>query len=214
MQRQINHKTMRRVVGAIALLLAPTVYVLSGTETYLTSISAAYWTESRDVFVGAMVAVAFFLFAYNGSGSSQDTEYYLSKTASLLAICVALFPTRCVACDLPPSWTIQATKLVGLTPHELHNVAAVLLFICLAMLMWLFSRRAKIKGKPSRARLYRIICALMLAGTLIIWLVGKHLDWIHTVLAVEAWGLTWFGIGWLIAGSYKSEFFGLDNFGT
>lgn len=214
MQRQINYKTMRQVVGAIALLLAPTVYLLSGTETYLTSISAAYWTESRDVFVGSMVAVAFFLFAYNGSGSGQDAEYYVSKTASLLALCVALFPTRCVACDLPASWTTKLTQWFGIAPHDLHNGAAMLLFVCLIILMWFFSCRAKAKGKLFRTRLYQTICTLMLVGTLVIWLIGKHLDWAHTVLAVEVWGLTWFGIGWLIAGSYKNELLSLDNFGT
>ncbi len=61
-KRQINYKTMRRIVGAIALLLAPVVWILSG-EPELTSISISYWTDSRDVFVGALIAIGFFLSA-------------------------------------------------------------------------------------------------------------------------------------------------------
>ena len=92
-KRQINYKTMRRIVGAIALLLAPVVWILSG-EPELTSISISYWTDSRDVFVGALIAIGFFLSAYNGAGEGKDWEFWLGKAAGVFATCVALFPTR------------------------------------------------------------------------------------------------------------------------
>ena len=64
MTRQINHKTMRAMVGVIALFLAPAVWLLSDVDQPLTSISISYWTNAGDIFVGALIAVGFFLFAY------------------------------------------------------------------------------------------------------------------------------------------------------
>lgn len=45
----------------------------------------------------------------------------------------------------------------------------------------------------------------MLGGILTIAVLGYWLAWTHTTLIVEVWGLTLFGIGWLAAGSYKTE---------
>lgn len=42
MERQINYKTMRIMVGLIAILLAPTVYWLANSSQPLTSISISY----------------------------------------------------------------------------------------------------------------------------------------------------------------------------
>ena len=67
-KRQINHKVMRVIVGVIALLLSPVVWFLSGSESELTSISIFSWADSRDVFVGSLIAVGFFLSVYNGLG--------------------------------------------------------------------------------------------------------------------------------------------------
>lgn len=74
MKREINYKTMRVVVGIIAILLAPLVHFFSGSQEELTSISISYWTDARDIFVGSLVAVGFFLFAYNGQGGKADGE--------------------------------------------------------------------------------------------------------------------------------------------
>ena len=55
MERQINYKTMRIMVGLIAILLAPTVYWLANSSQPLTSISISYWTDAGDVFVGSLL---------------------------------------------------------------------------------------------------------------------------------------------------------------
>ena len=147
-RRQINHKVMRLIVGAIALLLSPVVWVLSGSEYALTSISISYWTDSRDVFVGALMAIGFFLSAYNGAADRRDLEFWLSKAACVFAICVALFPAEGFTdMDIPAGWVLAVTGSVGLLPESVHRGAAVLLFACLIGLIFFFYRRALSKGR-------------------------------------------------------------------
>lgn len=197
---------MRVIVGAIAVLLAPIVYWLSGSEANLNSISISYWTDSRDIFVGSLIAVGFFLSAYNGTGGRKDWEFYLSKASCVFAICVALFPTKGFELnDIPPAWTRSIANAVHLDPTHIHYGAAILLFICLTTMIWFFSNRAMRKGKPVRAYTYRVIGVLMTAGMISIFIFGKIFDVKNMILLIEIWGLTLFGIGWLIAGSYKSQ---------
>ena len=205
LMRQINHKVMRVIVGAITLLLSPVAWILSGGENELTSISISYWTGSRDVFVGSLIAVGFFLSAYNGSGEKKDLEYLLSKVAWVFAICVAIFPTEGFTdVDTPARWVLATAELIGQVPDSIHRVASLLLFACLIILMWFFSKRAKGKGKICRANFYRGVSVLMVVGIVVLYLIGKELKWNDTIFWIEAWGLTLFGIGWLAAGLYKS----------
>lgn len=201
MSRQINHKTMRVVVGIIALALSPLVLMLSGTGEYLSSISSSYWTDARDVFVGSLVAVGFFLSAYNGSEERRDLEYYLSKAACIFALCVALFPT---SGGVPPKWIATIASVVGLESIHVHYGAAIALFVCLIVLMWFFSVRAMRKEKKFRAYLYRAISVLMAVGIVGFILAGNYLGLKNHIFILECWGLSLFGLGWLIAGSYKT----------
>ncbi len=204
-KRQINYKVMRVIVGVVALLLSPTVWFLSDSETGLTSISFSYWTDSRDIFVGSLIAVGFFLSAYNGSGNGRDWEYRLSKLACIFAICVAFFPTSGKSIEhVPAHWVQTIAGLFGLQPCSVHYTAAILLFTCLIAMMWFFSIRAKSKGKPGRANFYRIVSILMVVGIVGLFLLGEILKLDDMLFWIEVWGLSLFGIGWLVAGSYKS----------
>ena len=100
LMRVINYKTMRVIVGLIALLMPPAVVLLSGQEdlTSMSSISISYWTDSRDIFVGSLFAVGFFLAAYNGTGKYERSEKWISRVACFFAVIVAdnqkAVPTR------------------------------------------------------------------------------------------------------------------------
>lgn len=93
----------------------------------------------------------------------------------------------------------------GLEPKHIHYGAAVLLFVCLIAMMWFFSHRALSKGKRGRAYFYRLVAILMAAGICLLFAIGYLLAWENRVLYVEVWGLSLFGIGWLAAGTYKTE---------
>jgi len=59
--RVINHRTLRKTIGVIAFVM-PIAVVLLADRDYadLDSISISYWTHSHDIFVGSLIAVAFF----------------------------------------------------------------------------------------------------------------------------------------------------------
>jgi hypothetical protein len=207
--RVINHKTIRKGIGSIALLMPWVVVFLSGRpEVELSSISISYWTDSRDIFVGCLIAVAFSLAAYNGTDTCRrDIEFWLSKAAGFFAVLVALFPTTCIfndekACTDAPNWIMH----ISLNhPQYVHYTAAIFLFICLILLISFFSLRAKNKGKLSRSRFYLVISLLMLFGMPTIYVIGEMTPLYESIFWVEAVGLTLFGIGWLTAGWYKKE---------
>jgi len=206
--RVINHKRMRQYTGGIALLMPWVVVFLSGRPwADMSSISISYWTDSRDIFVGCLIAVAFFLAAYNGTGAcKKDTEFWLSKVAGFSALLVALFPTTCTfqkECIDAPNWIMDISFN---HPQYVHYTFAILLFFCLIVLISFFSLRAKYKRMLFRSRVYLVFSLLMLFGMPLVFVIGKLIeDWYEPIFVVEAFGLTLFGLGWLIAGSYKRK---------
>ena len=207
--RVINHKTMRKIVGSIAILMPIAVVVVSERpEAELSSISVSYWTDSHDIFVGSLIAVAFFLVAYNGTGACRrDAEFWLSKAACIFAILVALFPTTPFDehAERPPDWIMVISERFFLEPKEIHNIAAILFFTCLILLMSFFSLRAKNKRELSRSRFYFGISLGMLVGLPIVYCFGKLSRCYEPIFWLEFVGLWLFGWGWLVAGSYKNK---------
>jgi len=203
--RSINHKSLRIMTGVIAILMPFVVQLLSGYGWGLSSISVSYWTDSGDLFVGSIVAIAFFLAAYNGTGDCRkDMEYWISRIAGLLALMVALIPTECLKdCDYvnTPFWvdfiTFGHASLV-------HKIAAISFFVCLFFLINFFARRAKYKGKIGRSRFYTIISLCMLFGMPLTYFVAVLFKF-EPIYWVEVVGLILFGIGWIVAGSYKKD---------
>ena len=89
-----DYRGLRLLMGLIALSLPVIVSVLAGKS--LTSISASYYSDARDMFVGLLFVVGSFLFAYNGHA---EIESIASKVASVAALFVASFPTACDGCE-------------------------------------------------------------------------------------------------------------------
>src|SRR4029453_11107877 len=67
-QQEINHITIKLVVGIIALSLASLTSFFANSS--ITSISASYYEGgwSQSIFVGFLFAIAAFLLAYNEIG--------------------------------------------------------------------------------------------------------------------------------------------------
>lgn len=105
-----DYRALRFLVGLIAIFLPIIVSLLSTTE--LSSISASYYTNARDVFVGMLFIVSAFLWGYNGHTSREAVA---SKIASLAAMAVALCPTSSDLCEID-------------TLSIIHAIAAFVLF--------------------------------------------------------------------------------------
>lgn len=196
-----NYLQLRLIVGIVAFTLPLIVKYRSSTP--LTSISASYYTEARDVFVGFLFIIASVFFAYNGY---SKTEAWISKVGALAAIFAALNPTACDAC---------APNVKSI----IHGIAAFVLFASIVYFcLGPFSKAAKDKkykalldGRQKDADeaqqrfvIYRIcgllsaICMLAaVAAKFIPVAAGRALYVTYWAEYVSMWA---FGIAWLVAG--------------
>ncbi|MET0335676.1 MAG: hypothetical protein ABW190_15495 [Rhizobacter sp.] len=187
---EIDHRTIKLIVGIIAISLATLTSFFSTTT--LTSISAAYYEGgwSQVIFIGFLFAIGALMLAYNGY---TRTEMVLCKVAAIAALCIAMFPCKCVD-------RVEIIKGV-------HGGAAIVMFLILAYLCWGFYHRAQAKAYAQakrRAKIY-VLCgvAMLLAIAAMAYetftqgAISVHMP--RFVFYGEAVGLIAFGISWLTA---------------
>ena len=193
-------RILRRGVGIVGLALP--IVVTAGSLYYRGewpgSLSGTYYTEMRNIFVGALWAVGVFLICYR-IGRVDD---FLSWVAGLAAILVAIFPTT------PDSSTTDvssADKWIG----RIHYGSAAVLFGLLAVFcLFLFTRvdkRKKVTArKYVRNRIYRA-CGIVIAAAGVVALASNLLsdtayDRFKPLLICEALAVFAFGVAWLVKG--------------
>lgn len=188
--QEIDHRTIKLIVGIIAISLASLTSMFASNS--ITSISASFheggW--SQTIFIGFLFAIAAFLMAYNGL---TKREMILSKIAALAALGVAMFPCKCGT----------HTEIIT----NIHGVSAGLMFLILAYFCYAFFQRAKAKGYPqakARAAIYAL-CGISIVLSIITLgydgLTGNSISKGIERLTYygEAVGLIAFGISWLTA---------------
>lgn len=189
-RREIDHHTMKLIVGLIALSLPFLTSYLAGGR--ITSISAAYYEGGwpQSIFVGFLFAIAAFLLAYNGRSTS---EYVLSKVAAAAALGVALFPCKCGG-------------HAELLPY-VHEIAAATMFLILAYFCYTFFKRARNKSYAQakvRAAIYAL-CAIAILLSILVIFVDKLSGGIisarvaRITFYAEWTSLVAFGVAWLTA---------------
>ena len=187
---EIDHHTIKLIVGLIAITLAPLTNYFS--QTPLDSISVSYhmggW--SRNILVGFLFAISAFFWAYNGRSAPQ---MILSKVAAIASLGVAMFPCKC-------------GRYQEIIPYA-HYVSAAVMFLILAFFCYTFFWRAYAKGHSQaivRAGVYAFCGLIMLASMVILALnflldnaIALKID--RLVFWCEATALTAFGLAWLVA---------------
>jgi hypothetical protein len=187
---EIDHRTLKLLVGLIALSLANLTNFFAGSK--IASISASYYEGgwAQSIFVGFLFAIASFLLAYNGL---SRMEMVLSKIAAVAALGVALFPCAC-GCH---------TETI---PH-VHFASAAVMFLVLAYFCFVFYKRARMKGHAEarrRAFVY-VVCGLAIIASIVTLVFDTISRGVlsHTVSRLvfycEATCLVAFGISWLTA---------------
>lgn len=187
---EVDHRTLKLLVGVIALSLGSLTNLFA--DQPLESISASYheggWSQS--FFVGFLFAIAAFLLAYNGK---SRREMLLSKVAALAAFGVAMFPCKC-------DDRLEIIKHV-------HVVSAAVMFLILAYFCYLFFERARRKGHKEAVRrevIYAACGVAILVAILVLALnaaVGGVIKDAFPRLTFysETAALIAFGISWLTA---------------
>ncbi|MGW2371897.1 hypothetical protein [Kitasatospora sp. NPDC001683] len=187
---------LRFGVGAIGVLLPPALPLgnwladeVTGRSTdgyWPASMSAAYYTGTRNLLVGALCALGVFLICYRFDG--RDDRW--STAAGVFALGVALCPTA-------PRDPTGLQYTVGV----FHLVFAALLFVMLA-LFCLYSFRNPRSTQPAR-----VGTAYLAAGVLILvalvaaavaGLSGFGAGWTVRPMYLCEWVATWaFGAAWI-----------------
>lgn len=187
---EIDHRTIKLVVGLIALSLANLTSFFA--QSSITSISASYYEGgwSLIIFVGFLFAISAFLLAYNGQST---LEMVLSKLAALAALGVAMFPCKC-------------GDHAEIIPY-VHGVSAATMFLILAFFCYVFFGRALNKGQPRakvRAYIYAVCGVTIVAAILTLafdyfsnGLISSRIA--RLTFYGERAGLIAFGVSWLTA---------------
>ncbi len=197
-RHQIDHRTIKLIVGVIAVGIGPLTNFLakhSASPVDITSISASYYVAgpAQTIFLGFLFAIAALLAAYNGFSTA---EMISSKVAAVAALGVALFPC---GCDGRPVRV----------PHA-HEFFATIVFLILAYLALGFYRRARAKNDAkanARAIIYAI-CIVAIIGAIIVLALNGGLANTETktesrvTFYGELVALVAFGISWLTASHF------------
>ena len=197
-----SYLELRKAIGILGMAL-PFVVSLGARlffqEGIQRSISAYYHTGMRDVFVGTLFAIGFFLLSYKGYERSDDIT---GDLGCLFAVGVALFPTT------PDGEVTGAARLVG----TVHLVFAGLFFLTLIYSsLFLFTKTDPTKPptnrKLQRNMVYRACGYTMAACIVLIMLyfflleeaVPQLAGW-RPVYWLEALAILTFGISWFTKG--------------
>ncbi|MBD9723957.1 hypothetical protein [Streptomyces caniscabiei] len=158
----------------------------SGADAWPGSMSGAYHTSTRDVFVGALCALGIFLIVYRFDRSND----ILGTVAGTCALGVALFPTA------PGSGGDAGQQTVSV----FHQVFAVALLTAMAAFCLSMYRAPGIADRPYARRPYLVAGVLILvfmalAAVAAVTEVGD--DWPVTPLYLCEWLSVWsFGFAW------------------
>jgi hypothetical protein len=203
---QDSSQAHRQLIGSVGLLLPVLLWLISALrpndpvhrwET-LGSISAYYYTGAVAAFVGLLVALALYLFAYQGFRNKyQRADKFFAKLAGTAAIGVAFFPTTAPTGMQPPWWTPQ-TSLA-------HYVCTVALFAVFAIFsLWLF-RLTDPEGRPRdpdktwRNNVYLACGVVIVLGMVWAYVAGAILK--QPIFVPESVVLVAFATSWLVKGS-------------
>lgn len=186
----LDYKTLRLLMGIIALVLPLTVSLASSTRLY--SVSGAYYTEARYILLVMLVLVGLLLFAYSGH-SARESMW--SKVAAVASLLLVFFPTDCTNCR---------TTISG----QIHFISGAILFLILAYFCLVpFQKNTRgMKGKRARRSLIYRICG----WTMLACIVGLFFaNILLSTSEINEWRLTYygetialnaFGIAWIVSG--------------
>lgn len=205
--RYVRSYLYQRVfVGALAVAL-PVVLVLGdrwlgGDPFPRGSLSAYFYSGMREVFVGALCAIAVFLITYKVAERTLDNT--LSWLAGIAILAVALFPTTTSRhVDLTPLQERWGKDVVG----TIHYVSAAVFIVCLAVISFYFGVREGARParpgnrSPAFWRDYHWACAGAIVLAIAWILVTELVGWPPKSLLIGEAAAVWaFGASWLMKG--------------
>lgn len=209
----LSFLAVRRAIGALGffLPLALLAYGLLAGDL-LPSLSAAYYSPMREVFVGCLIALAVFLWSYEGfrpnAGeviSDKATARVAAVAVALVALCPTHDPAKVDGAD--PACTLLQCVLGDDLTAWLHLGAAAVFFGALAVYCLVLFTRGRVDSAEKRASnsIYRIcgwvivVCLLLLGGVMLTDL-GDRLQALQPVFWLESIATFAFATSWMVKG--------------
>ena len=198
----ISYLTLRTVIGVLGITLPFLVSlgaILVFREGQQSSISAYYHTGMRDVFVGVLFVIGFFLLTYTGY---DQWDNITGNLACIFAVGVALFPTS------PSGKTTNLQETIGLV----HLIFAAMFFLTLAFYSFYLFTKTDPKKEPSKQKkqrnfVYRACGVVMFLCILLMAIFHMLPDSSKSMLAdlnpiywLEAFAIVAFGASWFVKG--------------
>ncbi len=168
-------------------------FIFSDSLLIQSSISTYYSTPMRNVLVGVLFVLGFFLLSYKGY---EPIDNITGTLGFFFSLGVALFPCN------------HALGLV----RGMHFASAVLLFcVFIVFSLFLFTKsdkqKARTKGKKQRNIVY-IVCgiimilSLLTIAILLLLLPKQQLESLALIFWLETIALWSFGVSWLVKGRF------------
>ncbi|HEY4324290.1 MAG TPA: hypothetical protein VGN20_09895 [Mucilaginibacter sp.] len=167
----ISYLTIRKAVGYLGFsfpfILALGTWLIGQCSCLEDSVSSYYYTVMGSYFVGALSAVALFLFCYKGY---DRVDQILSKAASVFILATAFVPTNsvspCLSCNV-------YTASPDTFRDTAHFVTSAVFFTIMAyMSIFLFTKsdpnQQPTKQKLQRNKIYKVCGYLMVIFLLFI----------------------------------------------
>lgn len=208
-QLVISFLSIRKAIGILGIALPIALLfgslVLNDCDQVQGSISAYYYTVMRNIFVGILCVVAFYLFSYNGYNKK---DRLLSGLSGLCSLGVAILPT-----SVDPPLSKCVTEIVESSMvSNLHFIFAAAFFLLSAYIsinqFTLGSPRPTVQ-KLMRNRVYRL-CGFIMIGC--IASIGIYLGFLKElypaildykpIFWLESIALWAFGTSWLVKGEF------------
>jgi multisubunit Na+/H+ antiporter MnhB subunit len=199
----LSYLALRKVVGYLGLALPlVVVWFASYTKPVQESLSAYYYTPSRNIFVGILCAIGVFMLCNRGYKPADRRKFspdvWLANIGCFTAVGTACFPTAPKGAD----WL--QTQL-----SRAHFTCAATFFVVLALSsIFIFRRSAEdtefTERKKTRNRVYFGCGVAILFCVVVIfyakalapapfeeWWNAKHLTLVFEWIAVWAFGYSW-----------------------
>ncbi len=202
----ISYMQLRTLIGFLGMSLPVLCYlwcIAFNNAIVLDSLSKHYFTEFRDLFVGVMICVSFFLVTYKGY---DILDNIVTVAIGVFGMGIALFP--CEYTDVTRK--VSIFLLDNKVTHIIHCVCAAAFFALLAFnSIFLFTKSRRPVHKGSR-KYYRnivyIVCRVLMVVPLLALAVVSIIDnqefndRTHIILILETMMLVSFGVSWLVKG--------------
>lgn len=198
----ISYIQVRQAIGFLAIGL-PIVLAIDSkiyNNPLENSISAYYYTNLGDVFVGMLCAISMFLFTYKGY---EKDDNIITNIAAITALGIALFPT---------DGRMSCVKLGGgvlsdMAIHYVHVSCAAIFFFTLAIYsIFYFTKTDNESEKTAEKKVRNVIyisCGviILLCMVIMVYCVFTH----ASIFWEEAIALFAFGTSWIIKGELFLE---------